>query len=54
MENFVMIEEETRVELNPYALNDSEKASANNDNTIYICKCCYPQKELKYHFSSDL
>ena len=54
MENFVMIEEKTRVELNPYTLKHSQKASANKGNTIYICKCCYPQKELKYHFSSDL
>ena len=53
MENFVMIEEKTRVELNPYTLKHSQKASANKGNTIYICKCCYPQKELKYHFSSD-
>lgn len=54
MENFVMIEEKTRVELNPYTLNHFQKVYANTGNTIYICKCCYPQKELKYHFSSDL
>lgn len=49
-----MIEEKTREELNPYALKDCEKKWGNENNTIYICKCCYPQKELKYHFSSDL
>ena len=54
MGNFIMIEEETGEELNPYTLNDSQKAVAYKDNTTYICKCCFPQKELKYHFASDL
>lgn len=54
MGNFIMINNETREELNPYTLSEAQKQSAYENNIIYICKCCYPEKQLKYHFSADL
>lgn len=49
-----MINNETGDELNPYTLSKTQKESAYKKGTIYICKCCYPEKQLKYHFSADL
>ena len=54
MESFIMINNETGDELNPYTLSKTQKESAYKKETIYICKCCYPEKQLKYHFSADL
>ena len=54
MGSFIMINNETGDELNPYTLSKTQKESAYKDGTIYICKCCYPEKQLKYHFSADL
>lgn len=52
--NFIMIDNETGDELNPYTLSKTQKESSYKKGTIYICKCCYPEKQLKYHFSVDL
>ena len=49
-----MINNETGDELDPYTLSKTQKESAYKKGTIYICKCCYPEKQLKYHFSVDL
>lgn len=49
-----MINNETGDELDPYTLSKTQKESAYTKGTIYICKCCYPEKQLKYHFSVDL
>lgn len=49
-----MINNETGDELDPYTLSKTQKESAYAKGTIYICKCCYPEKQLKYHFSVDL
>lgn len=54
MGNFIMIDNENGEELNPYTLSEAQKQSAYEKNIIYICKCCYPEKQLKYHFSADL
>ena len=54
MGNFIMIDNETGEELNPYTLSKTQKESSYNKGTIYICKCCYPKKQLKYHFSTNL
>ena len=54
MGSFIMINNETGDELNPYTLSKTQKESAYKDGTIYICKCCYLEKQLKYHFSADL
>lgn len=48
-----MIVERTREELNPYDLSDDLKEKSNRECVIYTCKCCYPEKKLQYHFSSD-
>lgn len=49
-----MIDNETGEELNPYTLSKTQKESSYKKGTIYICKCCYPKKQLKYHFSTNL
>lgn len=49
-----MINEKTGEELNPYDLSDRLKRESSKEKTIYICKCCYPEKKLQYYFSSDL
>lgn len=54
MGSFIMINNETGDELDPYTLSKTQKESAYTKGTIYICKCCYPEKQLKYHFSVDL
>ena len=54
MGSFIMINNETGDELDPYTLSKTQKESAYAKGTIYICKCCYPEKQLKYHFSVDL
>lgn len=54
MGNFIMIDNETGEELNPYTLSKTQKESSYKKGTIYICKCCYPKKQLKYHFSTNL
>ena len=54
MGSFIMINNETGDELDPYTLSKTQKESAYMKGTIYICKCCYPEKQLKYHFSVDL
>lgn len=54
MGSFIMINNETGDELDPYTLSKTQKESAYTQGTIYICKCCYPEKQLKYHFSVDL
>lgn len=54
MGSLIMINNETGDELNPYTLSKTQKESAYKKGTIYICKCCYPEKQLKYHFSADL
>lgn len=54
MGSFIMINNETGDELDPYTLSKTQKESAYKKGTIYICKCCYPEKQLKYHFSVDL
>ena len=54
MGSLIMINNETGDELNPYMLSKTQKESAYKKGTIYICKCCYPEKQLKYHFSADL
>ena len=54
MGSFIMINNETGDELDPYTLSKTQKESAYTTGTIYICKCCYPEKQLKYHFSVDL
>lgn len=54
MGSFIMIDKKTGEELNPYTLSKVQKQFAYKDNTIYICKCCYPEKKLEYHFSTDL
>jgi len=53
MGNLVMIDERTGEELNPYNLSDSSKQRSYEEETIYVCKCCYPERRLKYHFSSN-
>lgn len=54
MGKFVMINEKTRDELNPYDLSRAEKERAKKEGIIYICKCCYPKKSLRYHFTDTL
>lgn len=49
-----MIDKKNGEELNPYTLTDAQKKSAYENNTIYLCKCCYPKKKLEYHFSENL
>lgn len=53
MGNLVMIDERSGKELNPYDLSDYLKGKSNSEGVIYTCKCCYPEKKLQYHFSSD-
>ena len=53
MGNLVMIDERSGEELNPYDLSDYLKGKSNREGVIYTCKCCYPEKKLQYHFSSD-
>ena len=53
MGNLVMIDERTKEELIPHNLSDVSKQRSYEEGTIYVCKCCYPEKKLRYHFSSD-
>lgn len=53
MGNLVMIDERSGEEINPYDLSDYLKGKSNNEGVIYTCKCCYPEKKLQYHFSSN-
>lgn len=49
-----MIDSETGKDLNPYEMKENERKRAHDKDTVFICKCCYPEKKLKYHFTETL